>query len=253
MISCDDTLTPKDYDDIDPYVTDLTVNPSDLTFDSVLDGQKDTTITFDLNVMGFNFETDAVPYYSVFIGDDDIPFIQEKFPINFSPITTFQTSFSIETNTIEFETYTILVTPTLSGGNQNYAQAIVSQSGVPINAPEILEVNNPDTLIRPLSGSTNAFFTAKVFDPDGQQNIDRVLIRIIDTEVGEVQGSPFEMFDDGSSNQDQIANDSVYTFSLPVTPTNNRPDRDFNIEYIATDISGLRSDTLRTIFIIRDP
>ena len=60
------------------------------------------------------------------------------------------------------------------------------------------------------------------------------------------------MFDDGISNEDQIANDSVFTFSLPVTPTDNRPNRDFDIEYFAEDISGLTTDTVKTIFIIRE-
>ncbi len=250
--SCDDALTPKDFDEQQPYVQNLVVNPSTISFNPETDGQKDTTLILDVTVDGFNFEADSVPYYSLFLGDDENPFLQDKFLVNFSPITTFQASIPIETNTIDFETYTLLITPSLKGNNENFAQSIIRQTGVPINAPQILEVNNPDTLFRPESGSITAFFTSKIIDLDGQNNLEKVSIRIIDREVGEVQGSPFEMFDDGISNEDQVANDSVFTFSLPVTPTNNRPNRDFDIEYFAEDISGLTTDTLKTIFIIRE-
>ncbi|MBO6621162.1 MAG: hypothetical protein JJ892_02965 [Balneola sp.] len=252
IVSCDDALTPKDFDEEQPYVQNLVVSPSDINFDPQLDGQKDTTLTFNITVDGFNFGVDSVPYYSIFVGNEDLPSLQRKFPVNFSPITTFQTSISIETNTINFENYTIIVSPTLSGSNTNYAQSIVKQTGVAINAPEILEVVNPDTIQRPAEGQTLVFFEAKVRDSDGQSNLDRVLIRIIDHEVGEAQGSPFEMFDDGSSNNDRVANDSLYTYSLPVTQTNNRPNRDFDIEYFAIDKSGLVSDTVRTTFSIRE-
>jgi hypothetical protein len=68
----------------------------------------------------------------------------------------------------------------------------------------------------------------------------------------EVQGSPFEMFDDGSTFDDDVASDSIYTWSLPVEPTNNNPNRDFNIEFYALDEGGLSSDTIRTTFSIRE-
>ena len=251
-LSCDSTVAPDDFDEHEPYVQDLSVNPGQIIFNAQQDGQKDTTVVLSLSVNGFNFEGDSLPYYSIFLDDENLPSIQGAFNKSSVLANTFEANVSILTSTIVFKTYTVLATPTLNGNNKNYAQSVISQTGVPINAPQILEVNNPDTLVRPQSGSITAFFTSKVADIDGQNNLEKVFIRIIDREVGEVQGSPFEMFDDGINNEDQIANDSVFTFSLPVTPTNNRPNRDFDIEYFAKDKSGLTTDTVKTIFIIRE-
>lgn len=252
IISCDDTLTPKNYDDINPYVIDLTVNPSDLTFDPALDGQKDTTITFDLNVKGFNFESDAVPYYSIFIGDQDIASIQGKFLVNFIPLTTFTANIPISTNTIEFETYTILVTPTLDGDNQNYTQAVVRQRGVPINAPEILEVNNPSEVEIPSgSNTTTVLFTAKVKDLDGQSNIDRVLLNFRNEGGSLLSESPFDMFDNGTNSSGDItASDSVFTTTFIINSSNTPNNR--TALYWAIDKSGLSSDTVETTFNLVD-
>jgi hypothetical protein len=248
VIACDDGLTPKDYDEASPFVKDLIVNPSEINFDPVLDGQKDTTITFELNVKGFNFETDAVPYYFVFIGDDDVPLIQEKFPVNFSQITTFQTSFSIETNTIDFESYKILVTPTVEGRNSNFAQAVVSQTGLPTNPPEILEVNNPSNVEIPNDDAQVAvLFTAKVRDLDGQSNIDKVLLNFRNEDGSLLSVDPFQLFDNGSSsNGDNAVADSVYSTIFQINNTNTPNNR--TALYWAIDKSGLSSDTLETPF-----
>ncbi len=248
--SCDDTLTPKDFDEQQPYVQNLVVSPSEITFDPQTDGQKDTTLNLNITVNGFNFGVDSVPYYSVFVGNEDFPSIQGKFPVNFSPITTFQTSIPIVTNTIDFETYTLLITPSLSGNNQNFAQAIITQTGVPINAPEILEVNNPTEVERPSNGEILVPFTSKVRDIDGQNNIEGVFLRLISQTSGEVANSPFELFDNGNSGGDQIASDSVYTVTFPVSSNNEL--QTYDILYYAKDKSGLVSDTVRTTFSIVD-
>lgn len=127
--SCDDALTPKDFDEQQPYVHNLVVNPSTISFDPETDGQKDTTLTLDVTVDGFNFEVDSVPYYSVFLGDDENPFLQDKFLVNFSPATTFQASIPIETNTIDFETYTLLITPRLTVTTKTLRSQLFNRSG----------------------------------------------------------------------------------------------------------------------------
>ncbi len=251
-LSCDSPPGLNSVDNDLPYVQNLSVTPTNIQFNPALDGQKDTTITLNVTVDGFDFGVESVPYYYIFIDDNESPALEGKFLGNLTQQTSFQANVGIPTNTIDFKTYTVLVTPSLNSPNQNYAQARVTQTGVPTIAPEILAVSNPDTVFRPSSGENIALFTVKATDVDGQDNIEKVQIRIIDQEVGEAQGSPFEMFDDGSTYSDVAANDSVYTFSLPVTPTTNRPNRDFNIEYFALDKSGLSSDTVKVIFRIRE-
>jgi hypothetical protein len=254
--SCDDTLAPKDFDEQQPYVQNLVVSPSEITFDPETDGQKDTTLNLNITVNGFNFGVDSVPYYSVFVGNEDFPSIQEKFPVNFSPITTFQTSIPIVTNTIDFETYTLLITPSLSGNNQNFAQAIITQTGVPINAPEILEVNNPAEVEIPNDDSqVRVRFTAKVIDQDGQNNIDRVFIEFVNEDGSVLIPDPNILYDDGinTSNTergDLVANDSVYTIQFFINSSNTPTNRIVN--YFAIDKSGLRSDTLKLPFNLVD-
>ena len=252
VVSCDDTLTPKDFDTQQPFVQDLVVSPSNITFDPQTDGQKDTTITFELSVKGFNFSGDSVPYYSIFIGDEDLPSIQGKFPVNFSPITTFSTSIPINTNTVTFATYTLLVTPSLNSPNQNYALATISQTGVPINAPEILEVNNPEEVEIPSgSNTTIVLFTSKVKDEDGQSNIDKVLLNFRNEDGSLLRETPFELLDDGSSSSGDFASsDSVYTISFSIDSNNTPSNR--TALYWAIDKSGLSSDTLETPFKLVD-
>ena len=254
--SCDDTLAPKDFDEQQPYVQNLVVSPSEITFDPETDGQKDTTLNLNITVNGFNFGVDSVPYYSVFVGNEDFPSIQEKFPVNFSPITTFQTSIPIVTNTIDFETYTLLITPSLSGNNQDVPQAIITQTGVPINAPEILEVNNPAEVEIPNDDSqVRVRFTAKVIDQDGQNNIDRVFIEFVNEDGSVLIPDPNILYDDGinTSNTergDLVANDSVYTIQFFINSSNTPTNRIVN--YFAIDKSGLRSDTLKLPFNLVD-
>lgn len=256
IVSCDDTLTPKDFDEQQPFVQNLVVSPSEITFDPQIDGQKDTTLNLNITVKGFNFGVDSVPYYSIFVGNEDIPSIQEKFPVNFSPITTFQTSIPIVTNTIDFETYTLLITPSLDGNNQNFAQAVITQTGVPINAPEILEVNNPAEVEIPNDDSqVRVRFTAKVIDRDGQNNIDRVFIEFKNEDGSVLIPDPNILYDDGinTSNTergDLVANDSVYTIQFFINSSNTPTNRTVN--YFAIDKSGLRSDTLELPFNLVD-
>ena len=252
IVSCDDTLTPKDFDEQQPYVQNLVVSPSEITFHPQTDGQKDTTLNLNITVNGFNFGVDSIPFYSVFVGNEDLPSIQGKFPVNFSPITTFQTSIPIVTNTIDFETYTLLITPSLAGNNQNFAQAIITQTGVPINAPEILQVNNPEEVEIPSGSNTVVvLFTAKVKDEDGQSNIDKVLLNFRNEDGSILQETPFELFDNGNSSSGDItSSDSVYTISFSIDSNNTPSNR--TAFYWAIDKSGLTSDTLETPFKLVD-
>lgn len=253
--SCDDTLSPKDFDKQSPYVQNLTVNPNNISFDPQLDGQKDTTLTLSLSVNGFNFEANSFPYYSVFVGDETFPSIQGSFE-NSSAGNAFDSDIQVSTNTIEFNTYTVLVTPSSEGSNSNYARSVIRQTGVPINAPEILEVDNPNEVEIPSgSNSTVVLFTAKVIDVDGQQNIDRVLLNFRNADGSLLSETPFQMLDDGistggSSSGDETAADSVFTKSFAINNSNTPNNR--TALYWAIDKSGLSSDTLQTTFNIVD-
>ena len=248
--SCDSTPTLNNYDSTLSYVQNLSVTPDQIQFSPILDGQKDTTITLEISVDGFSFDEGSVPYYYIFYSGDETPSLQGTLNI-VTGTSTFHASVAIPTNTIEFNSYTILVTPSLNGENKNYAQAVVKQTGVPINAPEILEVNNPSNVQIPASGATIAVFEAKVTDIDGQDNIDKVFLNFRNPDGSLLQENPFQMLDDGSSESgDVAANDSVFTKTFSINSSNTANNR--TALYWAIDKSGLNSDTLETSFNIVD-
>ncbi len=245
--SCDSSLSPTDFDEAKPFVQNLTVSPSSISFNPVNDGQKDTTITFNISVQGLNFRDGNTPNYSVFVDDEDLPSFQGSLAIS-QPGNMFSGELQISTNTIKFATYTVVVTPALDGSNANYAQSIINQMGVPINAPEILEVGNPQEIEIPSGSATvTALFTAKVRDIDGQGNIDRVLLNFRNQDGSLLNSDPFELFDDGSaSSGDQTPSDSVFTRTFSINSSNTPNNR--TVIYWAIDKSGLSSDTLETPF-----
>lgn len=245
--SCDSTISPKNLNSDTPFVGELIINPNAINFDPITDGQKDTTLTLLVSVIGENFDSAQFPYYSIFIDNEDLPAYEgELTNINGN---IYSQSIDIVTNTITFSNYIVLVTTSATNPNSNYSQAIVKQKGVPINAPEILEVNNPSSIEIPSSGDKIAVFEAKVRDIDGQDNIDKVLINFRNQDGSMLSQNPFELFDDGSSNSgDSVARDSVFTRTFKINSSNTPNNR--TALYWAIDKSGLSSDTVETPFNI---
>ena len=248
ITSCDSAITPKDYNDISPFVSNIRVTPDSLLF-STPDGQKDTTVTFTIMVDGFEFEPDSVPYYYLFKRGAFDPFQEGKLSISTAITNLYETDLSIETSTIDFEEYSFLVTPGLST-NSNYVQAKIVQRGVPVNAPEILEVNNPQSVVIPTTGnSTTVRFTAKVTDIDGQNNIANVFLNFRNENGTLLSTTPFIMLDDGGAESGDLSPaDSIFTDTFIVDSSNTPNNR--TAIYWAIDKAGLSSDTLETPFNI---
>lgn len=250
--ACDETPPVSDQFEAGVDIRSLNVSPSDITFQSS-DGFTDTTLTISIQAVIYNAE-DLQPEFIIKSIDDQALFLsgimelQDQLEVI---VPVYEASVDITTSTTAFEEYTVEVFGYDENGNGSFIQTPLRITGFSNNPPAITETTSPDTLIRPETGSVSATFTATVTDEDGDDTVSRVFLRIIDQETGEVQGSPFDMADDGTSLGDQVADDQVFTWSLPVTQTSNRPDRDYNIEFIALDEGGLNSDTLRTTFHIR--
>lgn len=247
LIGCDSTTSPQDISSISPVVLSATITPGEIQFNAA-DGFKDTTVTIMISATIENVPESTTPGYV--IRDKENGTLISSGELSFDSGNMYVEPSNLNLTTTSFEEYIVEVFAYDSFGKGNYFQKTLSVIGFSNNKPVILETNNEDEIVRPSSGQVTAFFTAKVKDDDGQASIDRVLMRIIDLVAGEPEESPYLMFDDGVSLGDAVANDSVFTFSLPVTPTDNRPNREFNIEYFAIDKGGLISDTVRTTFRI---
>jgi hypothetical protein len=93
----------------------------------------------------------------------------------------FEETITIPSKTTDFNDYRLFVYA-ITGDKltSNSAQATIKIRGFAIGVPEILAVNNPDTVRIPSSGTTSFALLAKVIHPNGQSLIDRVLVDIRD-------------------------------------------------------------------------
>ena len=248
ITSCDTTESPSNTFFNSPIVESLTIEPNLITF-LPEDGFKDTTIQVMVksSIQNLNEETefgyvviDKSNQESVYNGELSIIAASD------SLIATIP----IALTTTSFKNYLIEVYAYDKAGNGNYIHTSLSVTGISTSKPVITNTTSPGTITRPETGAIPAVFTATVTDEDGDETITGVFIRVIQN-GNDVQGSPFSMSDDGSTLGDTTSNDLTFTWSQDITPAATNPDRDFNIEFYALDVSGLSSDTVRTTFQIR--
>lgn len=248
FLACDTTIEPLNNLSLFPEVVSVAI-PTDSVSFTRSDGFADTTITLPIEATIRNIDETSTLGFVIRDASSLAAVIQGNLAAS-AQENLFNGEASINTSTTSVENYLVEVYAFDESGRGGFAQTpfyIVGFSSAP---PVLTRTTSPGTIVRPVSGSIPAVFTAKVTDPDGDETISRVSIRVIQNNV-DVQGSPFEMFDDGSTLGDTTANDFVFTWSQDVTPTTGEQDRDFDIEFFAVDEGGLHSDTVRTTFSIR--
>lgn len=235
-------------------VSDFTVTPDVLVFDPAADGQKDTVIVFKATVKAEGLPPGDAPYLYVFVTDnrDNDPDYTLEFSALEGCSNCYEAEFELKTKTFAFAVYKLLITPEVVENHPgNYIQTEIRQTGVAVHPPVILETNAPVTVIIPEDNSVvNIPFTAKVTDPDGQDNIDHVFLNFREPDGTLLSAEPFVMLDDGKieSSGDAVAGDSVYTKVLSVDKSNTPRNR--TALYWAVDKAGLSSDTLEVPFNI---
>jgi hypothetical protein len=244
--SCDFTTAPKNPLAQTPGISNIEINPSEVIF-SPQDGFTDTTITLEIGALIDNIGSDT-PRFTIsnkrtgeFVGEGELsPSDSQNF--------NFSADYELETATTAIEDFMVNVFFTES--QDIYAQTELSVIGFANNPPEILSAQNPEEVTIPTGGETvDVFFTAKVTDPDGQDNVDRVLIEFINEDGTRLVPEPNQLLDNGLNNSgDQVAGDSVFTIAFTIT-SSNTPNRR-KVEYFAIDKAGLSSDTVETNFNI---
>ena len=96
------------------------------------------------------------------------------------------------------------------------------------NPPEISEVSAPATISRSQGGSH--MITAKVSDPQGLPDIQKVFFNSFKPPDGSpASGNPFLMYDTGN-NGDLQANDGIYSFQFSISPSNDIGEYRFEIQ-----------------------
>jgi hypothetical protein len=243
-----DTSIPQAVTSNQSSILSIDVTPSFVQFTLQDDGYKDTTLTFEIqteiSVLGSSEISDYVVKKSSTketVASGTLANTEDNFYI---------ASFDLNTSTTQIQDYIVQVSVYDEYGNFNSAEYNIELIGFSNARPQILMVENPLEVNRPESGQFNTLFTAKVTDQDGQETIDRVLVRIIDVFGDELPSSPYQMFDDGTTYNDTFANDSVFTITFPIQANSERTTESYNIEYYAIDQGGIHSDTTTTTFKI---
>ena len=243
--ACDSTTSPDSKLEKVPSVTHFLVTPTDILFSSD-QGFTDTLINVSVEARFRNHEALIKPF--VTLSKSGAAEIIDKVPLEYVDSRTdlYSAGFTLTTTTTSFEDY--LVNMIYDEKRGNYAQTRIQIRGFSNARPELLYATNPDSVSRPETGTTPVTFTAKATDNDGQETIEGVYMRLISQVSGEVGSSPFELYDDGTSGEDEVAKDSIYTLTLEIDPT--RQLQTYDIHYYAVDKGGLVSDTIKTTFSI---
>lgn len=114
--------------------------------------------------------------------------------------------------------------------------------------PVLVSVNAPATIQRPAAGAAanKAAIIATVTDPDGLNNIQRVVLRT-------TSGAELLLLDDGQKNGtsgDAVAGDGQFTITVQVSSSNGLGINTFNFQ--AYDRSGLASNIItKTIEVVQ--
>lgn len=245
VLSCDPTVSPADKFLNAPTINQLSISPQEITFNPS-DGFKDTTLSISIEATIENVDSETVPSF----------IIRDKFSssvayngilISEGSTNIFRAVLNFETTTTSFEEFLIEAYAYNTSGNGNFYQSTFSVEGFSNDPPVLLEANNAEEVVIPSEGELIIPFRAKVFDPDGQNNIDRVLIEFINEDGSPLIPDPNLLLDNGL-NEDTVAGDSVYTIAFRINSTNTPNNR--KAIFFAIDKAGLYSDTLQTTFNI---
>lgn len=247
IFGCDKTPDPASVLEEAPAITRIQVHPNIVEFTAEEDGFKeDTTIIVEVFISTVNTPDNQLPLYILTDDESGEEVATGTFDIENSGTGEFRTVIPLETSTTSFKKFIITAYYSANMGNGNYAQTSLRISGISNEPPEILETDNPNETQLPSSGNQNVSFIAKVTDEDGQGTIENVFMRLISQTNGEVNNSPFILYDDGINGGDETANDSLFTLTLQINDQ-NQPDT-YSLEYFAIDQGGLVSDTVTSTF-----
>jgi hypothetical protein len=245
----------------------VTVSPTDINF-VPSDGAKDSTVTINVSATiglrnGATLEgfSQTLPtsgnvfVYNLRIKGSDAVISSSAFTIDIQN-RTISADIPLETSTFDFNDYLISIYARDSEQIiSNDVQATIKVRGFSLGAPILLFAENPDTVRIPSSGTQPFLLTAKVSHDLNMNLVHRVLVIISDQNNTVLNGSPFRLYDDGSSvnvgtgpSGDLVAGDSLYSRRFEIGPNNN-PDI-YTLRYFAIDNFGNSSDTVQTQMII---
>jgi len=151
---------------------------------------------------------------------------------------TYTTEVQLSASTTELNEYQFFVFSESTTGNiSNTLSQQVRIVGA-LSQPPFLEfLNHPEIVTIPTSGTTPIRFEASVIHPNGQANIEQVLLDLFDSQGVQLGGTSFQMQLD-----DTPGNANIYSITFQINP-NNQPEV-YDIRAFAIDRLSVSSDTL---------
>ncbi|MCC5925456.1 MAG: hypothetical protein JJU41_02750 [Bacteroidetes bacterium] len=256
IVSCSDIPSREEAGEF-IQITDFSISPDAFAF-NIDDGVGDTSVIANLNIR-FNVlsdtgESPAKLGYIIRDATTDLTLFEGEHAVDFST-NTAQIEIPLTLRTFDSRELG-LTSFFISDGRllSNVATGSIRVRGFSVGLPEVVSVENPDTVRIPAANQPNVGFSlkARVIHPVDQALINRVLVDIRDQGNNLLAGSPFQMFDDGnlatlptgSTSGDEVAGDSLYTRLFQISSANN-PDV-YTMFYHAIDNFGASSDTVQS-------
>jgi hypothetical protein len=224
----------------------ISVSPDSITndpADGITDRRHDISIEVQ-TVPGAELQN---PRFSVVRGDFNEAFREGNLQATDGQSGLLSGEFSFTLPSSTFETFTIYAFDAGENGQlSNTLSTKVALIGFTTEPPEMIFFNHPETVTIPDTGTQPIRFESKVVHPQGQDNITQVVLELFDSSGNRVGTGPFEMFDDGETNDsgDLVPADSIYTRTFAINPDNIADV--YDVFSYATDRQGLVSDTLRS-------
>ncbi|MGM0589360.1 MAG: hypothetical protein ACQETE_13140 [Bacteroidota bacterium] len=234
-------------------IEQLTISPDSLVFTKLpASASTDTTVIFDV-VMQFSSSSSNKMEAQIDLVSELRDSILSTSSLSISEIASGQYratgSFELTTSTTLSDRYTLTGSVQAEQSSPTWSEFAIPQLAQTGEPPEILSYDIPSPVTIPESGSKTIPFTAKVTDPDGQVSLQAVYLDLLNTQGQLIGDSPYQMKDNGGDESgDAVAGDSVYTVTFSIN-SQNQP-AEYQARIYAEDNVGLRSDTVKTPFVL---
>lgn len=242
--ACEDPPGSADVSPSNTSLRSISVTPDSIITDPE-DGIVDRNHNIVVEVRTMPDATPEGPRYSVVRGTAGESFREGQLRPAEGEDGLLEASFTISLPSNTFETFTIYAFDAGEGGQlSNTLSTRLELIGFTTEPPQLLSFDHPESVAIPETGVQPIRFESKVVHPQGQENINQVVLELFDSSGARVGTGPFEMFDDGDIDDsgDLVAGDSVYTRTFSINPDNVADV--YDVFSYATDRQGLVSDTL---------
>lgn len=216
-------------------LSELQINPSEITLDPAVQPElRDFDFLVRVNMQGM--EGFSQPKVRVVNLSNNEVLFSRNMTLNSG--STYAAEIQLTASTTELNEYHFFVYSESPTGNiSNTLSQKVRIIGALSQPPFLEYLNHPETVTIPTTGTTPIRFETSAIHPNGQSNIQQVLLDLFDSQGVQLGGSSFQMQLD-----DTPGNANIYSITFQINP-GNQPEV-YDIRAYAIDRLNVSSDTL---------